>query len=253
MVCFAFCNSNVYAHTPSRLSRLQDGLLLSEKFHSRDFEMEQQTRAKQICDDDRKRFERLHGEEWERRRVKRLCSRLPPETSQKDVEVLPPDLEQPQEQRAETARIVEDRMLADQPAHQEQERVADEQLLQRRRAREQQRAEEQRADVVRIVTLARQEQKRARDKRLLERHRAREEQRAKDAQIIEERRLARQQVWQEQRLKDEQLLETYRLAKLRDRELRNLRVQETEQRRRFTRARDSSVVEALIRHEASKV
>ena len=213
--CFAFCNSNVWAHTPSRLSRLQDGLLLSEKVHTRDFAMEEQTRAKQICDDDRKRFRRLHDEEWERERVKRLCSRLPPKITQKNEEDLVRELEEQEEQPAEAARIVEDRMLANQRAYQEQERVRDEQLL--------------------------------------ERLRAQEEQRAKDAQIMESRKLARRQVWQEQRLKDEQLLETYRLARLRDRELRNLRVQENEQRRRITRARDDSMVAALLRHEASKI
>lgn len=59
----------------SRLLTLQDDLL-SEKVHTRDFAMEKQTRAQQICDDDRKRFRRLHDEEWEGKRVKRLYSRL---------------------------------------------------------------------------------------------------------------------------------------------------------------------------------
>jgi hypothetical protein len=147
--------------------------------------MEEQTRAKQICDDDRKRFMRLHDEEWERRKVKRLCSRLPPKITQKNEEVFARELEEQEEQRVESARVVEDRILANQRARQEQERVRDDQLLEIRQARE--------------------------------------EQRAKDAQIIESRKLARRQVWQEQQLKDEQLLETYRLAKLRDKELRNLR------------------------------
>ena len=238
----------------------QDSLLLSEKVHTPNFAMEEQTRAKQICDDDRKRFRRLHDEEWERERVKRLCSRLPPNITQKNNEVLARELEEQEEQRAEAVRIIGDRMLANQRPNQEQERVTDEQLLERRRAREQQRAEERRAEVARIIEdrilanqRARQEQKRVRDEQLLERHRAQEEQRAKDAQIIEGRKLARQQVWQEQRLKDEQLLETYRLAGLRDRELRNLRVQENEQRRRIVRARDDSTVGALLQHEASKI
>jgi hypothetical protein len=149
--CFAFCNSNVWAHTPSRLSRLQDGLLLSEKVHTRDFAIEEQTRAKQICDDDRKRFRRLHDKEWERERVKRLCSRLPPKITQKNEEDLVRELEEQEEQPAEAARIAEDRMLANQRAYQEQEQVTDEQLLERRRAQEEQRAEEQRAEVARIV------------------------------------------------------------------------------------------------------
>jgi hypothetical protein len=45
--------------------------------------MEEQTRAKQICDDDRKRFRRLHDEEWEGKRVKRLCSKLSTKITQK--------------------------------------------------------------------------------------------------------------------------------------------------------------------------
>jgi hypothetical protein len=44
---------------------------------------EQKTRAKQICDDDR-----------ERKRVKRLCSRLPPNIAQKNEEVLARELEE---------------------------------------------------------------------------------------------------------------------------------------------------------------
>lgn len=240
---------------------MQDGLLLSKKVHTRNFAMEEQTRAKQICDNDRKRFRRLHDEEWERGRVKRLCNRLPPNITQKNEGILPRESEQ-EEQRAEAVRIIGDRMLANQRAHQDQEleQVTDEQLLERRRAREQQRAEEQRAEVARIIEdrivanqRARQEQGRVRDEQLLERHRAREEQRAKDTQIIEGRRLARQQVWQEQRLKDEQLLETYRLAGLRDKELRILRVQENEQRRRIARARNDSTVGALLQHKASKI
>ncbi|KAG4423719.1 hypothetical protein IFR04_003144 [Cadophora malorum] len=152
--------------------------------------MEEQTRAKQICDDDRKRFKRLHDEEWERERIKRLCSRLPPKITHKNEEILARELEEQEEQRAEAAWIVDDRMLADPRAHQEQERVRDEQLLERRRAQEEQRAKEQRAEVARIVEdrmlanqRAHQERERVRDEQLLERHRARKEQRARNAQI----------------------------------------------------------------------
>lgn len=65
--------------------------------------MEEQTRAKQICDDDRKRFKRLHDKEWERERIKRLCSRLPPKITQKNEEILARELEEQEEQRAEAA------------------------------------------------------------------------------------------------------------------------------------------------------
>lgn len=55
--------------------------------------MEEQTRAKEICDADRKRFRRLYDEEWERKRVKRLCSRFPPKITQKNEDVLARELE----------------------------------------------------------------------------------------------------------------------------------------------------------------
>jgi len=223
-------------------------------------DQEKQTRAKQICADDRKRFRRLHDEEWERTKVKRLCSRLPPNITRENEEVLERDLEEQDEQRAEPARIVGDRMLANQRVYQEQELVTDGQLLERRRAQEERLAEEQRAKAARFVEdrilanqRAQQEQKRLREERLVEKQRAREEQRARDAQIIERRKLARRQLWREQQLKDEQLLETYRLAKLRNRELRTLPDQENEQRRRIARAWDDSMAGALLQYEVSKV
>jgi hypothetical protein len=81
-----------------------------------------------------------------------------------------------EEQQAEAARIIEDRMLANQQARQGQKRVRDEQLLERRWAQEEQRAEEQQVEVARIIEdrmlenqRAHQEQERVRDEQLLER------------------------------------------------------------------------------------
>jgi hypothetical protein len=56
--------------------------------------MEEHTRTKQICGDDWKRSRRLHDEEWRRKGVKRLCSRLPPKITQKIKDVLARELEE---------------------------------------------------------------------------------------------------------------------------------------------------------------
>lgn len=231
----------------------------SEDVRAHEVAIEEQKRAKQICDADRERFRQFYDDELRRKRIKQVPERQQEgssktfHTRQGDVQSTPGAVE---EQRAKDEKQKGARQICDEDRDRFRQFYDEE--LRRKRFQQLHSGERQPEGANKTFrprkgdgkpTRAVQEEQRAKQ-------RARHEQRVKDDQLRESKRLARQRAWQEQRVKDEQLLESYRLAKLRDAELRKLRLRRDEQQSRITHAqekgyRDDAGIQAFQRHEAA--
>jgi hypothetical protein len=177
----------VLTSSSSQPSTLGVGLVLDGDIRANEVTIEEQRSAKQICDEDRKRFQKLYEEERQLERTKQLCHRLPTKITPLSEEV--------------RARQIEEQKRAKEFCNEERERFK--QLYN----------EERQPEGANRTVHSRREDV---EDRGLARRRAWEEQRAKDNELLERCRLEKLRDAELRKLRLQQGEQRRRISQARD-------------------------------------